>query len=96
MIIDTGLNRQECLAAMTTGLREVGVDLEKTDIFITHLHADHFGLVTKLVTASSHVYFSRPEKKLMESWEGFEAMIAYADNNGFPKDGLPPGKLYRI
>ena len=88
MIIDTGLNRQECLAAMTAGLRQVGVDLCKTDIFITHLHADHFGLVTKLTTASSHVYFSRPEKELMESWEGFEAMIAYAAKNGFPENEL--------
>ena len=88
MIIDTGLNRPECLAAMTAGLQQVGVDLEKTDIFITHLHADHFGLVTKLATASSHVYFSRPEKELMESWEGFEAMIAYAARNGFPENEL--------
>ena len=75
MIIDTGLNRQECLAAMIAGLHKVGIDLKNSDIFITHLHADHFGLVTKLATDSSHVYFSRPEKELLESWEGFEAMI---------------------
>lgn len=72
MIIDTGLNRQECLEAMMAGLHNIGIDLEKSDIFITHLHADHFGLVTKLATDSSQVYFSRPEKELMESWEGFE------------------------
>ena len=88
MIIDTGLNRQECLEAMMAGLHKVGIDLEKSDIFITHLHADHFGLVTKLATDSSHVYFSRPEKELMESWEGFEAMIAYAGKNGFPENEL--------
>jgi glyoxylase-like metal-dependent hydrolase (beta-lactamase superfamily II) len=88
MIIDTGLNRQECLEAMMAGLHKVGIDLEKSDIFITHLHADHFGLVTKLAKDSSHVYFSRPEKELMESWEGFEAMIAYAGKNGFPENEL--------
>jgi glyoxylase-like metal-dependent hydrolase (beta-lactamase superfamily II) len=88
MVIDTGLNRQECLEAMMAGLHKVGIDLEKSDIFITHLHADHFGLVTKLATDSSHVYFSRPEKELMESWEGFEAMIAYAGKNGFPENEL--------
>ena len=88
MIIDTGLNRQECLEAMMAGLHKVGIDLEKSDIFITHLHADHFGLVTKLATDSSHVYFSRPEKELMESWEGFEAMIAYAGKNGYPENEL--------
>ena len=88
MIIDTGLNCQECLEAMTGGLRKTGIDLEKSDIFITHLHADHFGLVTKLATDSSRVYFSRPEKELMESWEGFDDMIAYAGRNGFPENEL--------
>jgi len=68
MIIDTGLNRQECLDAMMAGLHKVGIDLEKSDIFITHLHADHFGLVTKLATDTTNIYFSRPEKELMESW----------------------------
>jgi len=88
MIIDTGLNRQECLEAMIAGLQNVGIDLEKSDIFITHLHADHFGLVTKLIADSTRVYFSRPEKELLESWEGFEAMISYAGKNGFPENEL--------
>jgi len=88
LIIDTGLNRTECLEAMRTGLGTIGVDLEAADIFITHLHADHFGLVTKLATDTSQVYFSRPEKELIESWEGFGAMIAYAGQNGFPEEEL--------
>ena len=88
LIIDTGLNRAECLEAMQAGLRKVGIDLEKSDLFITHLHADHFGLVGKLATDSSNVYFSRPEKELMESWEGFGAMIEYAGRNGFPENEL--------
>jgi len=88
MIIDTGFNRKECLEAMMAGLHKVGIDLEKSDIFITHLHADHFGLVTKLATDSSRIYFSRPEKELMESREGFGAMIAYAGKNGFPENEL--------
>jgi glyoxylase-like metal-dependent hydrolase (beta-lactamase superfamily II) len=88
LIIDTGLNRPECLTAMQDGLRKLGVDLEKSDLFITHLHADHFGLVSKLATDSTNVFFSRPEKELMESWEGFGAMINYAGQNGFPESQL--------
>jgi glyoxylase-like metal-dependent hydrolase (beta-lactamase superfamily II) len=88
LIIDTGLNRKECLEAMQNGLQELGVDLKQTDIFITHLHADHFGLVNKLASHSSDILFSRPEKELMESWEGFGAMIAYARKNGFPENEL--------
>jgi glyoxylase-like metal-dependent hydrolase (beta-lactamase superfamily II) len=88
LIIDTGLNRRECLEAMQAGLGTLGIDLKASDIFITHLHADHFGLVAKLATDTSHVYFSRPEKELIESWEGFGPMIAYAGQNGFPEDEL--------
>jgi len=88
LIIDTGLNRRECLEAMQAGLSTLGIDLKASDIFITHLHADHFGLVAKLATDTSHVYFSRPEKELIESWEGFGPMIVYAGQNGFPEDEL--------
>jgi len=88
LIVDTGLNRKECLEAMRRGLAVLGIDLAKSDIFITHLHADHFGLVTKLATDSTHILFSRPEKELMESWEGFGAMVDYAARNGFPEDQL--------
>lgn len=88
LLIDTGLNRKECLDAMQEGLKKLDVDLKKTDIFITHLHADHFGLVTKLADKSCRIYFSRPEKELIESFEGFDAMIVYAGQNGFPEDQL--------
>jgi glyoxylase-like metal-dependent hydrolase (beta-lactamase superfamily II) len=88
LIIDTGLNRKECLEAMQKGLDSLGIDLAKSDIFITHLHADHFGLVSKLATASTNIFFSRPDKELMESWEGFGAMAKYAAQNGFPENEL--------
>jgi glyoxylase-like metal-dependent hydrolase (beta-lactamase superfamily II) len=88
LIIDTGLNRKECLEAMLAGLGKLAVDLNRSDVFITHLHADHFGLVTKLVTDATMIYFSRPDKEIIESWEGFEPMIAFAGRNGFPQEEL--------
>ncbi|MDQ1330221.1 MAG: hypothetical protein QG578_484 [Thermodesulfobacteriota bacterium] len=88
LIIDTGFNRNECLEAMNNGLREIKVDLADCDFFITHLHADHFGLIARLVTKKSKIYFSRPDKEIIESWEGFEPMIEYAGKNGFPENEL--------
>jgi len=88
LIVDTGLNRKECLDAMHRGLSTLEIDLSRSDIFITHLHADHFGLVSKLVTDTTNILFSRPEKELMESWEGFGAMVDYAALSGFPKNEL--------
>lgn len=88
LIIDTGLNREECLRAMQAGLRELDVDLEKTDFFITHLHADHFGLVSRLLTDTSKIYFNRPDAEIIEAWSGWESMVYYARMNGFPEDEL--------
>lgn len=88
LIVDTGLNRKECLHAMCAGLDELNIDLAKTDFFITHLHADHFGLVGKLVTDTGKIFFNRPETELIESWVGWEPMVAYAEENGFPKNEL--------
>lgn len=86
LIIDTGFNRKECLDAMTGGLNELGVDLANTDFFITHLHADHFGLVAELSTAKNNIYFNRPDAEIIWAWKGFEPMIQYAVMNGFPEN----------
>jgi glyoxylase-like metal-dependent hydrolase (beta-lactamase superfamily II) len=88
LVIDTGLNRQACFDAMRTGLAELDIDLNCTDFFITHLHADHFALVNRLVTGTSKIFFNRPDSELIESWEGFEPMIAYGGQNGFPESEL--------
>jgi len=88
LIVDTGFNRQECLEAMQSGLASLNIKLDNTDIFITHLHADHFGLIHKLISDTSHVIFSRPARELLESWDGFDTMIAFAAKNGFPEHEL--------
>ncbi|ACN13711.1 putative Zn-dependent hydrolase [Desulforapulum autotrophicum HRM2] len=88
LVIDTGLNHDSCFAAMTSGLTELGIDLNRTDFFITHFHADHFGLLHRLITPDSRIYFNRPEAELMESWEGWEPMLEAAKVNGFPAEQL--------
>jgi glyoxylase-like metal-dependent hydrolase (beta-lactamase superfamily II) len=88
LVIDTGLNRDECLEAMKAGLAELKIDPDKTDFFITHLHADHFGLVKRLIAGSSRVYFNRPDAEIIEAWPGWGPMLAYAAENGFPDDEL--------
>lgn len=88
LIVDTGLNHKECLQAMNAGLNQLNIELAKTDFFITHLHADHFGLIGKLKTESSKIYFNRPETELIESWMGWDPMLDYAAKNGFPEEEL--------
>lgn len=88
LVIDTGLNHPECLNAMTSGLNALRIDLRDTDFFITHLHADHFSLISDLVTETSQVFFNRPDAEIVESWEGFDWMIAHANRHGFSEEKL--------
>ncbi|MFZ0946362.1 MAG: MBL fold metallo-hydrolase [Syntrophobacteraceae bacterium] len=82
LVIDTGLNRRECLEAMQAGLGEIEVDLKKTDFYITHMHADHIGLAPILAKDTSTVYINRPDKEYMENWIGWDAIIGFAGLNG--------------
>ncbi|MBU1275506.1 MAG: MBL fold metallo-hydrolase [Proteobacteria bacterium] len=88
LIVDTGLNRPECLEAMRQGIEELGVNLERTDFFITHLHADHFALTPKIAKEGSRIFFNRPEAEIIEAGGGWEPMIEYGGLNGFPRDEL--------
>lgn len=88
LVIDTGFNRTACREAMEQGIRELGLDLSKTDFFITHMHADHSGLVTDLATETSTIYFSRIDSRVFDKDSDWRPMIDYAGVNGFPADEL--------
>jgi glyoxylase-like metal-dependent hydrolase (beta-lactamase superfamily II) len=88
LIIDTGFNRQECVDAMQEALDELEVDLSRTDLFVTHLHADHFGLVGSLATETSKVYFNQPDADRIHATDGWDNMIEFARISGFPEGML--------
>ena len=58
LIIDTGFNRPECLEALKEGLAELNVDIEKSSLFLTHLHSDHTGLAGEIMNENSTIYMS--------------------------------------
>jgi len=88
LIIDTGWNQEECLKAMQAGLSELGVDLRKTDFFITHLHADHFGLLSNLVTDTSKIYFNQPDVDRFRSGFLWDDFAHFARLSGYPESEL--------
>jgi len=88
LIIDTGWNQQECMDAMQAGLNELGIDIRKTDFFITHLHTDHLGLVSNLVTDTSTIYFNQPDADRIKSGIFLDDLIDFARLNGFPEKEL--------
>lgn len=92
LLIDTGMNRKECMEEMSAALARINVDLKKTDFFITHLHVDHLGLIGRLVNDISRVYFNHLEAAMVsnvfekeERWRKTDAVYLC---NGFPADEL--------
>lgn len=101
LIIDTGFNRNVCFEAMQEGLRDLDIDLTKTDFMLTHMHSDHTGLVSRLFTDTSKVYISRIDSLIFNENIDWSAMMDYALHNGFEVEELikaaesHPGFKYR-
>jgi glyoxylase-like metal-dependent hydrolase (beta-lactamase superfamily II) len=91
LIIDSGMNRKECMGIMQRSLKELGVGLKKTDFFITHFHMDHIGLVPSLRTDKSIIFVSQPDAESVYRsssdifWKG---IIDFTRKNGFPEEEL--------
>jgi glyoxylase-like metal-dependent hydrolase (beta-lactamase superfamily II) len=88
LIIDTGFNRRICWEAMEKGLRELNIDLNKTDFFLTHMHSDHTGLVSRLFTDTSRVYFSAIDAKVFDVNLDWQSIVDYAISNGLQMEEL--------
>lgn len=88
LMVDTGWNREECMTAMQAGLKHIGVDLGKTDFFLTHLHADHVGLVSALARDGATIYFNEPEADKVWMGAHWEAFKRFARLNGFPENEI--------
>lgn len=107
LIIDTGMNRDECRTALLNALDSLGVDLAIADFFITHLHADHIGLLGKFVTDTSLAFCGDAERSYIlyqqtSPQEMLDISLSKYRENGFPEVelreslALHPGIKYGI
>ena len=88
LLIDTGFNRPECYKSLMEGLDEIGVKMEDTDIFLTHFHTDHSGLVSSIATDSTTIYIGEIDRKMLKKCEGeFKYWKDITDR--YVKEGLP-------
>jgi len=93
LIIDTGMNREECMNVLSSGLKELGVELNKADFFLTHMHADHAGLVSSLATDTSKIYSSQADADIINDVTSPDTVYwddesEFARRNGFPENEL--------
>ena len=101
LLIDTGFNRPECEEALQSAFDELKID--KVDVFITHLHSDHCGLVPKFAKKDSIIYSGETDGELM-NFEAGNLYWAILDDLfikfGFPKaefgrnTDIHPGRKY--
>ncbi len=88
LVIDTGLNRPECLNQFLKELNNLKLDLNQADFFITHMHSDHVGLLGHLAQASSTAYFNYPEMPIFDPAErekGRKMRHDFYVANGYPE-----------
>lgn len=91
LLIDTGFRLPECLDAMREGLSELGADMSRTDIFLTHMHTDHCGLAPTLASPGSEIFISAVDGAILEApdmparWREFDGMYIA---EGFPEEAL--------
>lgn len=88
LIIDTGIGEPESMEAMGTALSQLDVDLTRTDFFITHIHPDHFGLVSGLAAKPAQVYVNQREMNWFDVINQRDAFLHFAWHNGFSDDEL--------
>ncbi len=94
LLVDTGFNHPECQAAMHRAWRDLDIDPDRTDLFITHMHADHSGLIRHFAGARSRVYMSRADGLIAadsrdpELWSALHSFIRHSGlvDYGFTDD----------
>lgn len=58
VLFDTGYNLPECKADLLQGLADLDLAVKDVDLVLTHLHADHTGLVNLFSGAGCRIYAS--------------------------------------
>ena len=90
------------MTALASGLEECDVAPKQADFLITHMHADHSGLVSALAGERARVYSGQADAEIMRAStpEHWQKMINSARKCGFPQEeleraiGSHPGRRY--
>ena len=84
LVIDTGMNRPECMEVLDRELSSIDIDLSVTDVVVTHMHADHLGLAPHISHGKTKVFLGARDIEVIEGSRYWKDMLSYAVRNGFP------------
>jgi len=98
LLIDTGFDTPEAFAALRDGLRSNGFGFKDiTQIVVTHIHPDHYGLVDKLKQMSgATVACSDIEAKFIDSRYTKTDGLLKKVRSLFKSNGVPEGDLTEL
>ena len=88
LVIDTGFNQKECREALENGFQALNIDLDDTDFFSTHFHADHQGLIPTFARDGVKTYMGKIDAQHMEMGGGWDKMLKYGIMSGFSEEEL--------
>ena len=88
LIVDPGMAHSDCYEIMEKAIGDLGLDLGRTDFFITHHHLDHFSAVPRFLSGTSCIYISKPEAEFIAriaSGEAETEIAVFLEMLGFPE-----------
>lgn len=90
LLIDPGPYEEETADLLLSALKQVGADVEKLDVFVTHFHIDHIGQAYALHKRSAQVLFNPTEAKLLlddleQRWDFLKKVML---SHGFTKSEI--------
>lgn len=68
LLIDTGFRVESCREALEEGLAQLGSDPARRDVYATHLHSDHSGMVDQFVGEGRKIYMPRIDLDFNRMW----------------------------
>lgn len=87
LLVDTGFNNPQCLAALTGALSELKADPSDTDVFLTHLHSDHTGNAAELQAMGCRIIMGERDYEILVN-EDWMASRTRALNEGMSREML--------
>jgi glyoxylase-like metal-dependent hydrolase (beta-lactamase superfamily II) len=93
LMVDTGIDLPEAQSELLDAIKNLGIDLKKTEFFLTHMHVDHTGNLIVLADDNSTVYFSHPDAAILDynSPENRVSRATLSVKNGFPPGDMTAG-----
>ncbi|MDY6820091.1 MAG: MBL fold metallo-hydrolase [Deferribacterota bacterium] len=91
ILIDTAMNMEECSEVLIEALNSLNIDFQNLDLIITHMHADHaglLGLIKELSKNKANIYMSELDGNILNDISTWDKMHKILMKNGFPEELL--------